>query len=112
MLQVATPADRWTAKILAYPCFDAPFAQAIFGTRLSNLQVVPAMEVESPGMFAAKAFEWTAKSAREAREVSASRPHMLEQFYILALFEESFGYHMGSPSPAGLQVHRAVPEYE
>ena len=57
MLQEAAPANRWTAKILAYPCFDRPFVEAPLRTRLSNLQLVLAMEVDSPGAFAAKAFE-------------------------------------------------------
>ena len=63
MLQAAAPTDRWTAKSLAYPCFDRHFVEALLRTRLSNLQLVLAMEVDSPGMFAGKAFEWTAKLA-------------------------------------------------
>ncbi|CAE7224530.1 unnamed protein product [Symbiodinium sp. CCMP2592] len=62
--------------------------------------VVLAMEVETPGMFAQKAYEWTSKLAPEAHEVFAARPQMLEQFYIFAkaaetLFEESLGYQLG-----------------
>ncbi|CAE7825222.1 unnamed protein product [Symbiodinium sp. CCMP2592] len=100
MLQVTASQDRWTAKILAYPCFDAAFVSALLGTQLANLQVVLAMEVETPGMFAQKAYEWTSKLAPEAHEVFAARPQMLEQFYVFAkaaetLFEESLGYQMG-----------------
>ena len=36
MRQVAAPAHRWTAKILAYPCFDPPFAEALLGARLCS----------------------------------------------------------------------------
>ncbi|CAE7771734.1 unnamed protein product [Symbiodinium sp. CCMP2592] len=100
MLQVTASPDRWTAKILAYPCFDAAFVSALLGTQLANLQVVLAMEVETPGMFAQKVYEWTSKLAPEAHEAFAARPQMLEQFYIFAkaaetLFEESLGYQMG-----------------
>ena len=37
MLREAAPADRWAAKILAYPCFDDGFRQAILATRLVEL---------------------------------------------------------------------------
>ncbi|CAE7931315.1 unnamed protein product [Symbiodinium necroappetens] len=91
MLQEAAPADRWTAKILAYPCFDRHFVEALLRTRLSNLQLVLAMEVDSPGMFAAKAFEWTAKLAPTEHEVFSSRPHMLEQFWVFVKAAMGFG---------------------
>ena len=39
MLQEAAPADRWTAKLLAYPCFDHGFRQAVLSTRLANRAV-------------------------------------------------------------------------
>eukprot|EP00439_Symbiodinium_sp_Y106_P049687 s3694_g6.t1 len=63
--------------------FDALFVQALLGARLSNVQVVLAMEVESPGTFAAKNMNGP-PSWHRAHEVFASRPHMLEQFYIFA----------------------------
>ncbi|CAE7023304.1 unnamed protein product [Symbiodinium microadriaticum] len=58
------------------------------------------MEVDSPGTFAAKAFEWTAKLAPAEHEVFSSRPHVLEQFWVFAkaaetVFSESLGYQMG-----------------
>ncbi|CAE7906322.1 unnamed protein product, partial [Symbiodinium necroappetens] len=79
MLREAAPADRWAAKILAYPCFDGAFRQALVATRLVELPFVLAIEVDSPGEFAVQ---------------------MLEQFWIFVkaaefLFTESLGYQMG-----------------
>ena len=51
MLREAAPADRWAAKILAYPCFDDGFRQAILATRLVELPFVLAIEADTPGQF-------------------------------------------------------------
>ena len=42
-------------------------------------------------MLAAKAFERTAKLAPAAHEVFTSRPHMLEQFWVLAKLRPPLG---------------------
>ena len=42
-------------------------------------------------MFAAKAFEWTAKLAPTEHEVFSSRPHMLEQFWVFVKAAMGFG---------------------
>ena len=43
VLQEAASADRWTSKILAYPCFGRGFREAIASTRLAILQFVLAI---------------------------------------------------------------------
>ena len=100
MLREAAPADRWAAKILAYPCFDDGFHQAILATRLVELPFVLAIEADTPGQFAAIALDWTARSTKKEHEVLAENVHMLEQFWIFvkaaeSLFTESLGYQMG-----------------
>eukprot|EP00439_Symbiodinium_sp_Y106_P048358 s4567_g6.t1 len=100
MLQDAAPADRWTAKLLAYPCFDNGFRQAVLSTRLANLQFVLSVEADTPGQFADQVFQWTANSAKDAHELLSSRAPMLEQFWLFvraaeAVFTDSLGYQMG-----------------
>ena len=70
MLQDAAPADRWTAKLLAYPCFDDGFRQAILSTRLANLQFVLSVKADTSGQFADQVFQWTASSAKDVHEAS------------------------------------------
>ena len=100
MLREAAPADRWAAKILAYPCFDGAFRQALVATRLVELPFVLAIEASSPGEFAATALDWTSRSTKDVHEVLADKVQMLEQFWIFVkaaefLFTESLGYQMG-----------------
>ena len=100
MLQDAAPADRWTAKLLAYPCFDDGFRQAVLSTRLANLQFVLSVEADTPGQFADQVFQWTASSAKDVHELLSSRAPMLEQFWLFAraaeaVFTDSLGYQMG-----------------
>ncbi|CAE7525787.1 unnamed protein product, partial [Symbiodinium sp. CCMP2456] len=100
MLREAAPADRWAAKILAYPCFDGAFCQALVATRLVELPFVLAIEASSPGEFAATALDWTSRSSKDVHEVLADKVQMLEQFWIFVkaaefLFTESLGYQMG-----------------
>ena len=80
MLQEAASVDRWTSKVLAYPCFG--FREAIASTRLVNLQFVLAVDVTSAEQFAAKVFEWTSASAHSAHEQLQQRTQMLEQFWL------------------------------
>ena len=94
MLQEAASADRWTSKVLSYPCFG--FREAIASTRLVNLQFVLAVDVTSEEQFAAKVFEWTSASAPSAHEQLQQRTQMLEQFWLFAraaqsVFTESLG---------------------
>ena len=89
MLQDAAPADRWTAKLLAYPCFDDGFRQAVLSTRLANLQFVLSVEADTPGQFTDQVFQWTASSAKDAHELLSSRAPMLEQFWLFARAAEA-----------------------
>ena len=89
MLQDAAPADRWTAKLLAYPCFDDGFRQAVLSTRLANLQFVLSVEADTPGQFADQVFQWTASSAKDVHELLLSRAPMLEQFWPFARAAEA-----------------------
>lgn len=89
MLQDAAPADRWTAKLLAYPCFDDGFRQAVLSTRLANLQFVLSVEADTPGQFADQVFQWTASSAKDVHELLLSRAPMLEQFWLFARAAEA-----------------------
>ena len=100
MLQDAAPADRWTAKLLAYPCFDDGFRQAVLSTRLANLQFVLSVEADTSGQFADQVFQWTASSAKDVHELLLSRAPMLEQFWLFAraaeaVFTDSLAYQMG-----------------
>ena len=100
MLQDAAPADRWTAKLLAYPCFDDGFRQAVLSTRLANLQFVLSVEADASGQFADQVFQWTASSAKDVHELLLSRAPMLEQFWLFAraaeaVFTDSLAYQMG-----------------
>ncbi|CAE7458044.1 unnamed protein product [Symbiodinium sp. CCMP2592] len=100
MLREAAPADRWTAKILAYPCFDHGFRQAIVATRLAEIPFVLSMDAGTPEQFAAVSLNWTASSAKSEHDLLAPRTQMLEQYWVFvkaaeSLFVESLGYQMG-----------------
>ncbi|CAE7840542.1 unnamed protein product [Symbiodinium sp. CCMP2592] len=100
MLREAAPADRWTAKILAYPCFDHGFRQAIVATRLAEIPFVLSMDAGTPEQFAAMSLNWTASSAKSEHDLLAPRTQMLEQYWVFvkaaeSLFVESLGYQMG-----------------
>ncbi|CAE7811005.1 unnamed protein product [Symbiodinium sp. CCMP2592] len=100
MLREAAPADRWTAKIHAYPCFDHGFRQAIVATRLAEIPFVLSMDAGTPEQFAAMSLNWTASSAKSEHDLLAPRTQMLEQYWVFvkaaeSLFVESLGYQMG-----------------
>ena len=102
MLQDAAPADRWTAKLLAYPCFDDGFRQAVLSTRLANLQFVLSVEADTPGQFADQVFQWTASSAKDVHELLSPRAPMLEQFWLFARAAVS-GIHRLVGVPDGIR---------
>ncbi|CAE7234035.1 unnamed protein product [Symbiodinium sp. CCMP2592] len=109
----AAPADRWTAKILAYPCFDHGFRQAIVATRLAEIPFVLAMDAGTPEQLAAVSLEWTASSAKTEHDLLAPRTQMLEQYWVFvkaaeSLFVESLGYQLGFARCSKVPMERSA----